>query len=560
MKTGTLVLGVGALVLLGLSLVSGFALTFGLPVAATLVAVVIVMHRPRTLAWRLAGAAAALWAVEEIAWAVRRASDINYGSLVTDIPYYGGALLWAAALLLLHGRRMTRQLWLPLIPAIVGLAWLVFYDMPMSVELQFPFIDIALVLIAIPAIEPAMRGRASAGRLLLVLAFFLRAISSATFSWLFEGGGLRVEVVLIWVLAYTLLALAAHLELSGTPAELFVTIAVIVGLQLPTAALASLFVRSGGIADTFAVLLFVLIAYVQLVAMLLIVVNYRRRRMVAESELTAWGGALEHVVRLVNDTEDRHSSLLELLDVLRLRLPTLHGMVLHENADLKVGDQSGYQYPIVAAGAEVGRFYFEGQPENLNVLDAVSPFLAARLQQSMEQATWVNHATTDPLTGILNRRGLDLRVTELLDRAAASGTAMSVVMLDLDRFKRVNDFYSHTVGDQTLKVLAKILSSHMRTDDLAVRWGGEEFVVVLYDADVNAAAEVVRRIRSELRESKNPPVSWVLTVSAGIAGGAVPEDRAVFDRWIEEADGALKQAKEGGRDRIEHFASLTLAT
>src|SRR5690606_35146400 len=138
----------------------------------------------------------------------------------------------------------------------------------------------------------------------------------------------------------------------------------------------------------------------------------------------------------------------------------------------------------------------------------------------------------------------------------AENTVMSVVMIDLDRFKRVNDFYGHTVGDQTLKALAKILHGHMRADDLAVRWGGEEFIIVLYDADPNSAAEVVRRIRTELRESKTPPVSWVLTVSAGIAGGSVPAGRASLDHWIEEADAALKHAKDAGRDRIEQALGL----
>jgi len=540
-------------VLLSLSLISGFVLSIGLPLAASLVAVVMLLHRPRTLAWRLATAASALWAIEEIAWAVRRAADIHTASALTEFSYFGGSALWVVALLLLHGRRITKQLWLPLIPAVIGLAALMVFDIPRSLQLQFPFVDAALVLIAIPAIEPAMRGRASAGRLLLVLAFFLRALSSATFSWLFEIDGLRIEVVVVWILAYGLLALGAHLELSGKPAELFATAAVMLGLQLPTAALAMLFVRSGLITTSFAVLLFVLIAYVQLVAMMVIVIAYRRRRLVAESELTTWGSTLEHVVRLVNDEDDRRSSLSELLLVLRQRLPQLRGMVLHENAELEVGDLGGYQYPIVSAGTEVGRFYFSEQPDNLNVLDAVAPFLAARLQQSMEQATWVNHAMTDPLTGILNRRGLDLRIAELLDKAAADSKVVSVVMLDLDHFKRVNDFYGHTVGDQTLKVLAKILSGHMRNNDLVVRWGGEEFVIVLYDADLNTATDVVKRIRNELKEYKNPPVSWVLTLSAGLAGGSVPSDRKNLDRWIEEADAALKIAKDNGRDRTEQL-------
>src|SRR5690606_5568168 len=136
----------------------------------------------------------AFWAIEEIAWALRRAADIHTASTLTEFTYYAGSVLWVAALLLLHGRRVTKQLWLPLLPAVAGLAWLMIFDIPQSLQPQFPFIDTALVLIAIPAIEPAMRGRASAGRLLLVLAFFLRALCSATFSWLFAFDGLRTEI------------------------------------------------------------------------------------------------------------------------------------------------------------------------------------------------------------------------------------------------------------------------------------------------------------------------------------------------------------------------------
>jgi len=87
-----------------------------------------------------------------------------------------------------------------------------------------------------------------------------------------------------------------------------------------------------------------------------------------------------------------------------------------------------------------------------------------------------------------------------------------------------------------------------------VRWGGEEFVVVLYDTDRAKAAEVVRRIRQELRERVVRPISWSLTFSAGLAGGLVPMADDAVHAWIAEADTALKQAKDGGRDRVENAA------
>src|SRR5690606_14480315 len=102
-------------------------------------------------------------------------------------------------------------------------------------------------------------------------------------------------------------------------------------------------------------------------------------------------------------------------------------------------------------------------------------------------------ALSDPLTGILNRRGFAVRAGRLVGRSRADAVPMCVAMLDLDLFKRVNDFYGHAVGDEALRALSNVLRRNLRPDDLAVRWGGEEFVVVLFDADREVAVDVIRR-------------------------------------------------------------------
>ena len=166
----------------------------------------------------------------------------------------------------------------------------------------------------------------------------------------------------------------------------------------------------------------------------------------------------------------------------------------------------------------------------------------------------MTRAITDPLTGVLNRRGLELRTGALVKDAVDRGVPVSVVMLDLDHFKRVNDYHGHDVGDRALKAVADLIGSHVRAGDLVVRWGGEEFVAVLLDADVPTATEVVKRVKSELREKRLPPIAWSLTLSAGVAGGKTPVDETVIPAWIFEADLALKRAKETGRDRVESVA------
>jgi diguanylate cyclase (GGDEF)-like protein len=246
--------------------------------------------------------------------------------------------------------------------------------------------------------------------------------------------------------------------------------------------------------------------------------------------------------------------LTRLLTELQARFPLLKGIELHQDTTFRAGTQASYRYPIVAAGTEIGRLHFSGTPLHVNLLDAIAPLLATQLNGALEQTRWLNRAITDPLTGILNRRGLELRSEPLVESAIARGAPVSVVMLDLDHFKRVNDYHGHEVGDRALRATAEILSSHMRSDDLVVRWGGEEFVAVLVDADIAAATEIVKRVKSELRDKRLPPIAWSLTLSAGVAGGTTPIDVTSISDWVFEADLALKRAKESGRDRIEPVA------
>src|ERR1019366_9526307 len=154
-------------------------------------------------------------------------------------------------------------------------------------------------------------------------------------------------------------------------------------------------------------------------------------------------------------------------------------------------------------------------------------------------------AMIDGLTGLPNRR----HVEDLLERefaAAERGAGLTVVMFDLDHLKRVNDSRGHAAGDMTLKAFARILKANTRKENISARFGGEEFVSVLRDAHADEVVGFAQRVLDQMREW---PLPWGnQTVSAGIA--QYQKGMGSFELLLGEADRALYQAKDGGRDMV----------
>jgi len=160
-------------------------------------------------------------------------------------------------------------------------------------------------------------------------------------------------------------------------------------------------------------------------------------------------------------------------------------------------------------------------------------------------------ATRDQLTGILNRREFDRIMKEEAERAQRFGHALSLVMVDIDHFKSVNDTHGHPAGDSVLKAVAKILSGQLRTVDRLARYGGEEFALVLVQTDLAAATDVARRVVAAV--AAQPIVieggpTLKLTVSAGLA--TLPQDVSRIELLVGAADRSLYAAKKAGRNRV----------
>lgn len=165
-------------------------------------------------------------------------------------------------------------------------------------------------------------------------------------------------------------------------------------------------------------------------------------------------------------------------------------------------------------------------------------------------------AFRDPLTGLYNRRYFMENARVMLSAHARFGDELSVLFLDLDFFKRVNDEHGHHFGDMVLRDFASVIKLLVRSCDLACRYGGEEFVMLLSKTGKDGALSAAERIRQFTRESRFPQrAGFAYTVSVGVTH-RVPKSGTVdaLQELIDESDAALYRAKEKGRDRIEFFA------
>lgn len=171
-------------------------------------------------------------------------------------------------------------------------------------------------------------------------------------------------------------------------------------------------------------------------------------------------------------------------------------------------------------------------------------------------------SSRDSLTGLYNRWFVLEKIDSELNRALRHGSPMSLMMLDVDHFKRVNDTWGHAAGDQVLQAIGKLLRDSCRVYDIPGRYGGEEFCILLPETRLGNTTSVAERIRRRLESTELPcgETSIAVTASIGIAGMDTPADGDVLSPagLIERADRALYTAKHRGRNRVEMWDSALL--
>jgi len=182
-----------------------------------------------------------------------------------------------------------------------------------------------------------------------------------------------------------------------------------------------------------------------------------------------------------------------------------------------------------------------------------------RLQQAMADKEKLERlANLDSLTGLYNRRAISGKLRDLINRANRYKEDFSLVMLDIDHFKKVNDRYGHLTGDEVLEKIATLVRRNIRNTDVVGRYGGEEFIIILPQTNLSSAWVIAERIRSiiENAEMKDPAGNvFTVTVSQGLSEWERGEDA---DALISCADEALYKAKARGRNRVQILLGPTL--
>lgn len=294
-------------------------------------------------------------------------------------------------------------------------------------------------------------------------------------------------------------------------------------------------------------------------------------RKVLENTLRRWG----YEVTVAQNGKEAYEALLKpdapRLAILDWMMPEMDGPTVCRALRQSPGGEYYYLILLTAkgtkddtvAGLEAGADDYVVKPFNMRELQVrvrcgerivklQSDLLAAQEELRVQ-------ATHDPLTGLFNRAAIYEALERERSRLQREGGCLSVIMLDLDHFKNINDTHGHAAGDAVLRDIARRIDEASRSYDLVGRVGGEEFLLIMPNAPLTAAADVAERIRRVVMET---PVAFGqtalnVTVSLGVASTVVTEDGASMDELVQAADEALYRGKESGRNRVVVAGEIT---
>lgn len=228
----------------------------------------------------------------------------------------------------------------------------------------------------------------------------------------------------------------------------------------------------------------------------------------------------------------------------------LHGMGSTDHSK-----RAGCGFRLVKAGDQaIEAIRLPGRLDNPAKPDQILQTRVDELEQQVERLQKQldverRLAQIDPLTGIANRRAFAARLKSEIARSDRNGSPLSLVVWDIDHFKKINDNYGHPFGDDVIRCVAQVIDAHLRESDFCARYGGEEFVALLPDCDAEGARTLAEKISHAIQQSGCclSVVGLKLTVSCGIASLHGPDrDETLFKR----ADDALYRAKVSGRNRV----------
>jgi diguanylate cyclase (GGDEF)-like protein/PAS domain S-box-containing protein len=233
----------------------------------------------------------------------------------------------------------------------------------------------------------------------------------------------------------------------------------------------------------------------------------------------------------------------------------LYGLLEGEAEDLPV--RSIIIAPLILDDQALGALILSASSrsaftqDDLRLLESFAATISAAINNSMLHSRMQRLAITDSVTNLYNRRGFYELGRREIERARRFGHSLSVIMMDLDQLKSVNDTYGHMVGDQVLRTLADRLSQHVRDFDILCRYGGDEFALLLPETDLFMASSVAERLRASIADAPIDTDGGPIAVTISLGVTKATQETANLEELLKSADRALYNAKQSGRNRLE---------
>jgi diguanylate cyclase (GGDEF)-like protein len=274
---------------------------------------------------------------------------------------------------------------------------------------------------------------------------------------------------------------------------------------------------------------------------------------------TIWTGLLSAAIQAGGFHSAGAMSLLTMSLFWAPAIAVYWGMVFHERWFIGVAQVVLYYFAFfiidVLVMLPVGKpmfvhGWFLALAQGVLLVSMMAIFANITAQMKVSEARWrtaEHRANHDPLTGLLNRRTFSRHLPNVVHLASSGQLDLSLMLIDFDHFKSINDRYGHSAGDTVLRKIAKVFASSLRAGDSLYRWGGEEFAIILRDTDAATVALIAERLR-EKTEKHSFGLKRSVTVSIGVATyemGESPED------FFKRGDAAMLAAKRNGRNRVE---------
>jgi diguanylate cyclase (GGDEF)-like protein len=275
-------------------------------------------------------------------------------------------------------------------------------------------------------------------------------------------------------------------------------------------------------------------------------------------QLNIWDSSWQEEWLLAYESHPLQRHNLTLAPILVFREPLLCADINKHNELIRIFDgipiRALFVFPIIVASEVAGALLISTDqnlllPESeVQILNNIAGQAGVALQNIASLNEVKQQADTDGLTGLYNRRYFNEKIEELVDRAKEEGGYLSLIMMDVDNFKKYNDTFGHPAGDQLLKTVAGVVSDAVREGDIVARYGGEEFAVILKNSNRETALHIAERIRVSVANIPLGILKSPITLSLGV--GTLPEHAWDRNSLLEFADQSLYYAKQSGKNKV----------